>query len=141
MARKLAPSIDLVVVDVAAVEEENVKERETWCRGSEWWRWRLQKNLHVVVVAAEAKPRRERRERGWSNGEGGGEALRGRERGRQCTETKGSKATAAVAATKGGRRSSSKGKRRNRGHARGEEFLCPKRRDSNAVVSGNCICM
>ena len=28
MARKLAPSIDPVVVDVAAVEEENVKERE-----------------------------------------------------------------------------------------------------------------
>jgi len=52
--------------------------------------------------------------------EEGGEAMRGR--GRQCT-------------------SSSKGKRRNIGHARGKEFLCPKKRDSNAVVSGNRVCM
>ena len=104
----------------------------------------------MVVAATKEPPRgrwpkkqnrgeRERRERGWSNGEEGGEALRERGRGRQCTETQGNKPT--TTAAKGGRRSSSKRKRRNIGHVRGKEFLCPKRRDSNAVVSGNFVCM
>jgi len=62
VARKLAPSIDPVVVGIVAVEEENVKERDV-VEGFEWWWWRLQKNLHVVVVAEEAKQQRERDER------------------------------------------------------------------------------
>ena len=97
-------------------------------RTSTWW-WCPQK---------QNREERERRERGWSNGEGGGEALRGRGRGRQCTDLLREEETVA---TKGRRRSSSKAKGRNRGHARGEEFLCPKRRDTNAVVSGNRVCI
>jgi len=76
---------------------------------------------------------------GGGGSEEGGEALRGRGRGRQCTEIEGNKPTTAA---KGGRRSSNKGKRRNKakkhrniGHARGKEFLYPKKRDPNAVVS------
>jgi len=73
-----------MVVGVAAVEEENVKERERDVMGgSEWWWWWPRKHLDVVVVAAEAKPWRERerdeREVG-SNGNRGGEALRGRKK-------------------------------------------------------------
>ena len=90
------------------------------------------------MVAAEPKPRRERerRERGWSNGEGGGEALLGR--GRQCTDLLREEETATA---KERRRGSNKAKERNRGHAWGEEFLCHKRIDTNVVVSGNRVCM
>jgi len=72
-----------VVVGIAAVEEENVKERER--RGGEglsgddggrgststWWWW-PRKHLDVMVLAAEAKSWRERDEREVAaNGEGG----------------------------------------------------------------------
>ena len=86
----------------------------------------------MVRVAAKEPPhdgggRRSKtaeRERGWSNGEGGGEAMRGRGRRRQCTDLLREEETVAA---NGRRRSSSKAKGRNRGHARGQEFLCPKR--------------
>jgi len=75
------------------------------------WWWWLQKQNHE-------ERERDEREVG-ANSKGGEEVL--------CSQ--------------GRRRSSSKGKEWNRGHTRGEEFLCPKIRDTNAVVSGNRVCI
>jgi len=66
---------------------------------------------------------------------------RGRERGTTREEDNALREEEEALRTRGRRRSSSKAKGKNRGHERGEEFLCPKRRDTNVVVSGNHVCM
>jgi len=109
-------------------------------RTSTWWWW-LRQNLHVVVVAAKAKQRRERerrekvgqkareRERQCKDNERERKTMRKRKRKRKKTEAKAKS------------RSSSESESKTKTKTEERICLCPKTRHTNAVVSGNRVCI